>query len=109
MGINFALDDYGIGYSDIKKVISLPFDVVKLNKSFVDEIDNPHMVSIVNDTIHMLRLLGKEILIEGIETEQRAEQFAKLKYEKKNGCEYLQGFYFSHPLPQAEFVKFLTM
>lgn len=109
MGINFALDDYGIGYSDIKKVISLPFDVVKLNKSFVDEIDNPHMVSIVNDTIHMLRLLGKEILIEGIETEQRAEQFAKLKYEKKNSCEYLQGFYFSHPLPQSEFVKFLTM
>lgn len=109
MGINFALDDYGIGYSDIKKVISLPFDVVKLNKSFVDEIDNPHSVSIVEDTIHMLRLLGKEILVEGIETEERAEQFTKLKYEKKNGCEYLQGFYFSHPLPQAEFVKFLTM
>lgn len=109
MGINFALDDYGIGYSDIKKVISLPFDVVKLNKSFVEEIDNPHTVSIVEDTIRMLRLLGKEILVEGIETEDRAKQFAKLKYEKKNSCEYLQGFYFSHPLPQSEFVKFLTI
>ena len=57
----------------------------------------------------MLKKLGKEVLIEGIETQEHADQFAKLKYEMKNGCEYLQGFYFSHPLPQSEFVKFLTM
>ncbi len=109
MGINFALDDYGTGYSNIKKVVSLPFDVVKLNKTFVDEVDDPENVNIVKDTIHMLKSLGKEILIEGIETPERAELFEKYKIDKKNGCEYLQGFYFSRPLPQAEFVKFLTM
>lgn len=109
MGIRFALDDYGTGYSNIKKVISLPFDLVKLNKSFVNEIDNPHMIFIVQDTIRMLKKLGKEILIEGIETSGHAEQFNRLMDETANVCEYLQGFYFSHPLPQSEFVKFLTM
>ena len=109
MGVNFALDDYGTGYSNIKKVVSLPFDVVKLNKTFVDEVDNPDNINIVKDTIHMLKSLGKEILIEGIETQERAELFKKYKIDKEHGCEYLQGFYFSRPLPQAEFVKFLTM
>ena len=109
MGINFALDDYGTGYSNIKKVISLPFNVVKLNKSFVNEIDNPDTSVIVEDTIHMLKNLGKEVLIEGIEQESQAKQFSELKIGDTRCCEYLQGFYFSHPLPQAEFVKFLTM
>ena len=109
MGINFALDDYGTGYSNIKKVISLPFDVVKLNKSFVYEQENSSNSSIVEDTIHMLRMLGKEILVSGIETEEQAQLFTGLKDGKKHSCEYLQGFYFSHPLSQSEFVKFLTM
>ncbi len=109
IGVNFALDDYGTGYSNIKKVVSLPFDVVKLNKTFVDEVDNPDNINIVKDTIHMLKSLGKEILIEGIETPERAELFKKYKIDKEHGCEYLQGFYFSRPLPQSEFVKFLTM
>ena len=109
MGINFALDDYGTGYSNIKKVISLPFDVVKLNKKFVDEIDNPKTVSLVKDTIHMLKSLGKNVLIEGVETEDRAEFFMNLRGDKSLSCEYLQGFYFSRPLPQGEFVKFLTI
>lgn len=109
MGIHFSLDDYGTGYSNIKKVISLPFDVVKLNKSFVDEIENPKSVSLVEDTIHLLKSLGKEVLIEGVETEDRAELFKNFKIDFIQGCEYLQGFYFSRPLPQTEFVKFLTI
>ena len=109
MGINFALDDYGIGYSNIKKVISLPFDVVKLNKTFVDEIDNPNTESLVKDTIHMLKALGKKVLIEGVETESRADTLMNFRCDKTHGCDYLQGFYFSKPLPETEFVKFLTM
>lgn len=109
MGISFALDDYGTGFSNIKKMISLPFDVVKLNKTFVDEIDNPNTETVVKDTIHMLKSLGKEVLIEGIETKDRAELFTNYDFDKKLGCDYLQGFYFSKPLPQTEFVKFLTM
>ena len=109
MGVSFALDDYGTGFSNIKKLISLPFDVVKLNKTFVDEIDNPDSETIVKDTIHLLKSLGKEVLIEGIETQKRAELFIENENDKMLGCDYLQGFYFSKPLPQTEFVKFLTI
>ncbi len=109
MGVSFALDDYGTGFSNIKKMISLPFDVVKLNKTFVDEIDNPNTETVVKDTIHMLKSLGKEVLIEGIETKDRADLFTNYDYDRKLGCDYLQGFYFSKPLPQTEFVKFLTI
>ena len=109
MGVSFALDDYGTGFSNIKKMISLPFDVVKVNKTFVDEIENPNTETVVKDTIHMLKSLGKEVLIEGIETKDRADLFTNYDYDKKLGCDYLQGFYFSKPLPQTEFVKFLTM
>ena len=56
-----------------------------------------------------LKSLGKEVLIEGVETEDRAELFKNFKIDFIQGCEYLQGFYFSRPLPQTEFVKFLTI
>ena len=107
MGINFSLDDYGTGFSNIKKVIVLPFDVVKINKAFIDEIDNPNLESLVTDSIHMLKSLGKQVLIEGIETSERAEYFINLKSDDVNACDYLQGYYFSRPLPQSEFVKFI--
>ena len=107
MGINFSLDDYGTGFSNIKKVISLPFDVVKINKAFIDEIDNPGTESLVCDTIHMLKALGKKILIEGIETKNRAQTFIELQNEDSPACDYLQGYYFSQPLSKSEFVKFM--
>ena len=107
MGICFSLDDYGTGFSNIKKLISLPFDMVKINKAFIDEIENPNTESLVKDTIHMLNSLGKSILIEGIEKEERAELFINLQNENSNACEYLQGYYFSKPLPKSEFVKFM--
>lgn len=107
IGIHFSLDDYGSGFSNIKNVISLPFDVIKINKEFIDEIDNPNTESLVKDTIHMLKALGKSILIQGIETEERAELFINQKDKSLETCEYLQGFYFSRPLKQSEFVKFI--
>ncbi|MBO4640544.1 MAG: EAL domain-containing protein [Treponema sp.] len=107
MGINFSLDDYGTGFSNIKKLISLPFDIVKINKAFIDELDNPNTESLVQDTIHMLNSLGKKILIEGIEDDDKAEFFINLKSNDQHACEFLQGFYFSKPLPQSEFVKFI--
>ena len=107
LGIHFSLDDYGTGFSNIKKVVSLPFDIVKINRNFVDEIDNPNTESLVRDTIHMLKALGKEVLIQGIETKDRAQTFVEMKCENADACDYLQGFYFSKPLPKSEFVKFI--
>ena len=100
-GIRFSLDDYGTGYSNIKRVISLPFDIVKLDKSFVDEMDDPRMWIVIKNTVNMLHEMKKDILVEGVEEEKTLNRFLNL------GCEYIQGFYFSKPLPAREFIKFM--
>ncbi len=106
-GIRFALDDYGTGYSNIRRVTTLPVDQVKLDKSFVDEIDNPKMWIVIRDTIAMLREMGKEVLVEGVETEEVAERLIKVNTDLLQGCELIQGFYFCKPLPEDEFIEFI--
>ena len=107
LGINFALDDYGTGYSNIKKVLSLPVDIVKLDKTFVDEIDNDKLSIVISDTIEMLKTLKKRVLVEGIESKRALDHFTSLKYKNAYACEYIQGYYFTRPLPERDFVEFI--
>ena len=106
-GIHFSLDDYGTGYSNIKRVTALPIDQVKLDKNFVDMIDDPMMWVVIQDTIKMLKEMGKEIIVEGVEKEYVAKKFMDLRADLLQGCELIQGFYFCKPLPKDEFVKFM--
>jgi len=101
-GLEFSLDDYGTGYSNIKRVISLPLKIVKLDKSFVDEQHNPKMMIFLQNTVKMLKDMNIEIVVEGIETIEMVEAFTKLK------CDYIQGYYFSRPIRKDDFVKFIT-
>ena len=107
MGINFALDDYGTGYSNIKRVTTLPVDIVKLDKTFVDGVDDPQMWIMVKETIKMLKQMGKKVLIEGVEEEAVVEKFTHLGADYIQGCEYLQGYYFCRPLPERDFIEFM--
>ncbi len=106
-GIRFALDDYGTGYSNIKRVTALPVAQVKLDKSFVDEIDNPQMWIVIEDTIAMLKEMGKEILVEGVETAETASKLSEIDADLLQGCELMQGFLFCRPLKEDEFVEFI--
>jgi len=106
-GIRIALDDYGTGYSNIKRVTTLPIDQVKLDKSFVDMIDDKQMWLVIQGTINMLKEMGKEILVEGIEEEGVAKLFSDLEADLIQGCELMQGFYFCRPLPEEEFITFI--
>lgn len=99
MGIDFSLDDYGTGYSNIRRIAHLPLKVVKIDKSFVDEISSPIMQSIIANTIHMLQEINKEIVVEGVEDAETAKRFIDLN------CDYLQGFYFSKPLSMLDFIE----
>ncbi len=100
-GFSFSLDDYGTGYSNIKRVVSMPLKIVKLDKSFVDEMNNPRMLIVVENTVKMLKAMNMEIVVEGIETELMVERFAQLR------CDFIQGYYFSKPIPQEKFVEFI--
>jgi EAL domain-containing protein (putative c-di-GMP-specific phosphodiesterase class I) len=100
-GITFSMDDYGTGYSNIRSLASLPFDIIKLDKSFVAKKSNLRMQLVLKNTINMLKELNMKILVEGIETKEMLDYFIELK------CDYVQGFYFSKPLPENDFVNFV--
>lgn len=100
-GISFSLDDYGTGYSNIKRVIQLPLKIIKLDKTFVDEQDNPKMRVVLKNTVAMLKDMNMEIVVEGIETQEMLDFFTDLQ------CDFIQGYFFSKPLPKPEFINFL--
>lgn len=99
-GLTFSLDDYGTGYSNIQRVVTMPLKIVKIDKSFVDEIANERMYSVIKNTIQMLKDMKVDILVEGIETKELAEQFEAFE------CQFIQGYYFSKPLPKQQFIEF---
>ena len=106
-GIAIALDDYGTGYSNIKRTTDLPINQVKLDKTFVDKIDDPQMCIVIRDTIAMFKEMGKEVLVEGVEQEAVARRFSDLDADLIQGCELMQGFFFCRPLPEKDFVQFI--
>ena len=94
LGVRVALDDFGIGYSSLKSLLDLPFDVLKIDQSFVQSMtDSEDAFSIVKTIIALAKNLGLEVTAEGIETESQALALQAL------GCERGQGFYLGRPLP----------
>ncbi len=101
-GFTFSLDDFGTGYSNLKRVISIPLKIVKLDKSFVDEQNNPKMWIIMQNTVKMIKDMNMEIVVEGIETKEMVEAFSELE------CDFIQGYFFSKPICTEDFVKFIS-
>lgn len=100
-GVSFSLDDYGTGFSNIKRMTELPLDIVKLDKSFADDWKLKKMNTVIRETVSMLKKMDKRVLIEGVEDKDACSFFEDLE------CNYIQGFYFSKPLPEKEFVDFV--
>lgn len=100
-GFCFSLDDYGTGYSNIQRILSLPLQIVKLDKSFADQAEQSEMQIILQNTIRMLRGLNLEIVVEGVETKEQLDLMTQLN------CDYIQGYHFSKPLPKTEFIQFI--
>jgi len=99
-GINFALDKYGIGYSNITTLCSLPIMSIKLDRTFTNTGDNIRLKDILENSIEMVKGLNKTIVAGGIETEEMVDRFTEY------GCEFLQGYYFAKPMPRAKLVEF---
>ena len=101
MGYTFALDDYGTGYSNIQRINRLPLRLIKIDKTVLDEISTENGRTILEYTMRMMQKTGKQLVVEGAETREVVETLENL------GCDYIQGFYFSKPLPGDEFVRFI--
>lgn len=101
-GIRFSLDDFGTGYSSLSYLKSLPFNILKIDKSFVDDMEtNANDATIVQVIIKMGQTLGLHVVAEGVES---AAQLATLKH---HGCALFQGYYFGRPEPIQVFESHL--
>lgn len=97
MGVEFSIDDFGTGYSSLSYLKRLPIDTLKIDRSFVQDIPgNADNAAIAQAILAMARSLGIRVVAEGVET---AEQLAFLR---NYGCDAMQGYFFSKPLPAEE-------
>jgi EAL domain-containing protein (putative c-di-GMP-specific phosphodiesterase class I)/ActR/RegA family two-component response regulator len=102
LGIQLAMDDFGTGYSSLSHLKRFPFDKLKMDISFVREVTyDPGSAAIARTIIAMAHNLNLRVIAEGVETE------GQLAYLRAHGCDEMQGFYFSRPVPAGDFEALL--
>ena len=96
-GVNVALDDFGTGYSNLRALMHLPIQTVKLDRSLIDDVGRDARVSkLVASMLHAARSLGVRIIAEGVENEAQA------LFLRSAGCDRMQGYFFARPMPADE-------
>jgi len=97
MGIHIYMDDFGTGYSSLSQLHRMPIDALKIDRAFVATMDrDPISRSIVEAVIALGHSMGLRVIAEGVETRQHRDSLERI------GCDYLQGYYFSKPIPAAD-------
>ncbi len=101
-GMQIAVDDFGTGYSSLSYLNQFNFDYLKIDQSFVRDIEhNPSSIALSNAIIVMAHKLNLKVIAEGIETVEQRQLLADM------GCDYGQGYFWSKPIPAEEFEKYL--
>ena len=102
-GFKLSIDDFGTGYSSLVQLHRAPFSEIKIDKSFVLEMENEPEARAIVETIVMLgHKLNMKVVAEGVET-RKAQNILK-----EIGCDITQGYYFAHPMPTNEFEQWLS-
>ncbi len=98
-GFQIEMDDFGSGYSALNMIKAMPLDTIKLDMGFIKHLDEH--VEVVKAMISLAHVLGKKVTAEGVETEEQLTTLRTL------GCDTVQGYYYSKPLPLEEFTEYL--
>ncbi len=102
LGVSLAMDDFGTGYSSLSYLRRLPFDKVKIDRSFISELtSNPSDAALARSIISMAHDLGIAVVAEGVETPEQCQ------FLRRHGCDLIQGYLYSRPLPASELSKLI--
>ena len=101
-GIAVELDDFGTGYSSLNSLSQLPIDIVKFDMSFVRKLNDPRNEKVMRGCVSILKDLNLRSVAEGVEDAETRLKIAEM------GIDYIQGYYYSKPLPAADFEKYLA-
>lgn len=100
MGYQISIDDFGTGYNSLKSVGEIPFDKLKIDKCFIDKINNTEVAELVKHVIEYAHVFNKKVTAEGVESEEQ------LNILKGLGCDEIQGYYYSKPLLPEDLEEF---
>lgn len=102
-GVKFSLDDFGTGQSNLNYIVDMPVDIVKFDRDMTNAyFENGKAKYVMDAAMHMVHGMDLEIVSEGIETKEQYEVMEEL------GISYIQGYYFSKPLPEQQFLEFIA-
>jgi len=103
LGIRLSIDDFGTGYSSLSYLKYFPFDTLKIDRTFMEDVPQDELDSLLTaNIIRMAHDLGMEVIAEGVETKDQQD------FLTQNNCDFLQGYYFSRPIPDKEFSLLLA-
>ena len=102
-GVSFSLDDFGTGQSNLNYIVDMPVEIVKFDRTMINSyFENGKAKYVMDAAMHMIHGMELEIVAEGIETKEQFEIMKSL------GISYIQGYYFSRPIPDQAFLKYIT-
>jgi diguanylate cyclase (GGDEF)-like protein len=102
MGVTLAIDDFGTGYSSLSSLMKQPLSLVKVDRSFVQDVPGEGEL-LIKATVDVARSFGLKVVAEGVETPAQRDRLGAL------GVDYMQGYLFGRPMPNAEFVAWLAL
>ncbi|MBR4953780.1 MAG: EAL domain-containing protein, partial [Oscillospiraceae bacterium] len=101
-GFNILMDDFGSGYSSLNMLKDIPIDILKIDMKFLNDLQsNVRAGSVMNNVVRMAKWLEMNVVAEGVETREQVD------FLRSIGCDMLQGYYFSRPIPQDEYLKLI--
>ena len=101
-GVAFSLDDYGSGFATIGTLLTYPVDLVKFDRDILwKAMTEPSAMTLLKTSLSAVRGIGKKAVVEGVETKEMEQVL------RQNDCDCLQGFLFSRPLPEKDFIRFI--